>query len=333
RHVRRAFEAEYGITPVAYLQTCRLLLAKSLLTDSGLPMASVAAAAGFGSVRRMSALFRERYRMAPSDLRKRSKAAPGEVTVGLGCRPPYRFEELLELFRVRALAGVELVGEDPYSRTARIALPDGSRVEGRVRVADGPKRNALALTVSESLLPALPHIAARVRRQFDTDCDPQAIRDGVAQLDQVVPGAAVLGTRLPGCFEPFETACRAVLGQQISVAAANKLAARIVERFGAPVQTGIEGLTRLPRARRYPGARTRRGRVRRARRHQDALAGYPAHRGIGHERRPRPLAGRRHRRADGRPARDQGRRPLDRELHRHARPGAHRRVPRDRRGR
>ena len=82
-----------------------------------------------------------------------------------------------------------------------------------------------------------------VRRQFDVDCDPQAVHEGIASLDDAVPGAAVLGTRVPGCFDPFETAVRAVLGQQVTVVAANRLAARIVERYGKPMDTGIPGLT------------------------------------------------------------------------------------------
>lgn len=161
----------------------------------------------------------------------------------IGYRPPYCFERLLEFFRLRALPGVEVVGNDFYSRTVHIALEDGGFAQGWVRVSDNPRKNALAVSMSESLLPASSQVIARIRRQFDVDCDPQAIHDGIAQLNEVVPGAAVLGTRLPGCFDPFETCCRAVLGQQVSVLAANKLAARIVEHHGTPIDTEIEGLT------------------------------------------------------------------------------------------
>ena len=86
---------------------------------------------------------------------------------------------------------------------------------------------------------------ARLRRQFDTDCNPHAVYEGIASLNETVSGAAVVGTRLPGCFDGFETAVRAVLGQQVSVAAANKLAARIVATCGIPIDTGIEGLERV----------------------------------------------------------------------------------------
>lgn len=247
RHLRRAFEGEFGVTPLQYLQTCRLLLAKSLLTDTSLPVARVAEAAGFGSVRRFNDTFKKHYRLRPSDMRKRKRATRGAaecITLHLGYRPPYRFDLLLGFFASRAIEGVEKVQDGAYLRTVRMILPDGSEAAGWVRVADDPKRHALAVTISESLLPCAAAVAARVRRQWDTDCDPQAVLKGIASLDDAVPGAAVAGTRLPGCFEPFETACRAVLGQQVSVAAANRFAARIAQSFGSPVDTGIEGLVR-----------------------------------------------------------------------------------------
>ena len=247
RHLRRAFQGEFGVTPLQYLQTCRLLLAKSLLTDTSLPVAQVAEAAGFGSVRRFNDTFKKHYRLRPSDLRKRKRATRGTaegITLHLGYRPPYRFDLLLSFFASRAIEGVENVQDGAYLRTVRLPLPDGGVAAGWVRVADDPKRHALAVTLSESLLPCTAAVAARVRRQWDTDCDPLAVQEGIASLDDAVPGAAVAGTRLPGCFEPFETACRAVLGQQVSVAAANRFAARIAQGFGAPIDTGVEGLER-----------------------------------------------------------------------------------------
>lgn len=174
----------------------------------------------------------------------REDCAPsGTAIVRLGYRPPYRFPELLSFFRARMLSGVEVVDESSYARTVCLHGPNGKTVQGWLRVQDDPKRNELVVTMSESLVPCAPQVIARVRRLFDCDCDPQTIAGRLASLDNIVPGAVREGTRLPGCFEPFETACRAVLGQQISVSAANKLAARIVKRFGTPVETGIDGLT------------------------------------------------------------------------------------------
>ena len=162
----------------------------------------------------------------------------------LGYRPPLRFAELLAFFRGRALAGVELVDDTSYSRTVRIPLPDGDEAAGWLRVEDDPARGALVLSMSESLLPATSIVVARVRRMFDLDCDPEIVFEGLSALDALRPGAKVLGTRLPGCFEPFETCCRAVLGQQVSVTTANRMAARVIERYGSFVDTGIKGLSR-----------------------------------------------------------------------------------------
>ena len=257
RHLRRVFEEELGVTPVRYLQTCRLLLAKSLIIDTRIPIAQVAASAGFGSVRRLNHLFKERYRLTPTQLRKKKVAgAQGplgqEVAVHLGYRPPYRFDRLLSFFRSRQIEGVESVDDVSYARTVRIegAPCEGGDVVGWVRVEDDPGKRRLRVTMSESLLPAVSQVAARIRRQFDLDCDPDAVHKGIRSLDELVPGAAVPGTRVPGAFDAFETAVRAVLGQQVSVAAANKLAARIAAMHGTPVDVGVAGLRFL-----FPTAR------------------------------------------------------------------------------
>ena len=246
RHLRRVFMEEFSVTPAQYLQTCRLLLAKSLLTDTRLSVARIAEAAGFGSVRRMNQLFRDRYRMTPTDLRRRNPASSqgDEITLRIGYRAPYKFANLLAFFRMRALAGVELVDDDSYARTVRLAGAQGEWTNGWLRVRDNTRAGALELTVSESLVPVLPQVIARIRRQFDVDCDPMAVHGCIAaSLEAIVPGAEVLGTRLPGCFDPFETACRAILGQQVSVLAANKLAARVVDAYGPEVETGVGGLS------------------------------------------------------------------------------------------
>lgn len=247
RHLRRAFEAEYGVTPAQYLRTCRLLLAKSLLTDTDLPVSRVAKSSGFGSVRRFNDAFKEHYRLTPSDLRKKHGKATvrsGTITVHLSYRPPYRFPELLAFFRDRALAHVELVDDVSYTRTVRLEDRDGNVACGWVRVEDDPAGNQLVVTMSDELVPAVSEVIARVRRMFDTDSDPMAISQALSPLDEAVRGVHIDGVRVPGCFDTFEIACRAVIGQQISVRAANKLAGRIVERYGERIETGIEGLDR-----------------------------------------------------------------------------------------
>lgn len=247
RHLRRVFLEEYRVTPVQYLQTCRLLLAKSLLTDTDLSVLETAMAAGFGSLRQMNRLFQTQYKLSPTALRKRAsqgKAHTGAITVTLGYRPPYCWEELLEFLSGRAIQGVEQVDRGRYSRTVRLTDRKGGLCTGWIQVARRPKMDALSVTMSDTLIPVLPQVLSRVRRLFDLCCDPDAVYEVLQDMNRIEPGLCVRGRRVPGCFEPFETAVRTVLGQQISVKAASTLAGRLAAEFGAPVETGLEGLCR-----------------------------------------------------------------------------------------
>ncbi len=246
RHLRRVFTSEFGVSPVQYLQTQRLLLAKSLLTDTSLSVTDVAFAAGFGSLRRFNALFKEHYRMPPSALRKQVKAssaaARGSATLFLGYRPPYLWDNILAFLEGRAIPGVERVAGGAYHRT--VSIEHGQDVyRGWVSVRNAEKKNALAVTVSEALLPAIPVILARVKNLFDLQCGPEEIYNCLARMNEIKEGMCVRGARLPGSFDPFEMAVRAVLGQQITVKAARTLAARIVSALGTGISTPIEGLT------------------------------------------------------------------------------------------
>ncbi len=248
RHLRRVFMAEYHVTPVQYLQTCRLLLAKNLLTDTNLPVLEVAMAAGFGSLRRFNDLFKKQYRLSPTALRKQcpeENKKSGEITLALGYRPPYRWDELLVFLAGRTIPGVETVANGVYRRTVRLQTPAGKWETGWLRVGHLPQKNAISVTVSGTLLPVLPQVLARVRRLFDIYCDPDAVYQTLATMNTLQPGLSVLGTRLPGCFDAFEMAVRAVLGQQITVKAAGTLAARLVNAYGIPVETGVQDLTHV----------------------------------------------------------------------------------------
>ncbi len=246
RHLRRAFTAEFTVPPVRYLRTCRLLLARNLLADTDLSVTDVAMAAGFGSLRRFNGLFRQHYGMPPTALRRRLPdrgESAGNATLMLGYRPPYRWEQLLDFLAQRAISGVELVNGGGYTRTVRHVTGEGQHLCGWVRVGHRPGKNALAVTVSSALLPALPYLLARVRDLFDLHCCPDAVYETLSAMNDIRPGLCVPGTRLPGCFDPFEMAVRAILGQQITVKAAGTLAGRIAKTFGTPVDTGIDGLT------------------------------------------------------------------------------------------
>ena len=158
RHLRRVFEDAYHVRPVEYRQTCRLLLAKSLLTDTDLSVVDVAYSAGFGSLRRFNEVFRRRYRLTPTALRSQARLSRTEgdaVQLSLGYRPPYRWDLMLKFLARRAIPGVEKVEEDRYARTIRLRS-SGRDLTGWVTVGNDAEHNRLAVTVSASLLPALP---------------------------------------------------------------------------------------------------------------------------------------------------------------------------------
>ncbi|MDL2253468.1 helix-turn-helix domain-containing protein [Ruminococcaceae bacterium OttesenSCG-928-I18] len=248
RHLRRVFVREYHVPPVQYLQTCRLLLAKNLLTDTDLSVLDVAMASGFGSLRRFNDVFKKQYQLSPTALRKQApteKRQGSGITLALGYRPPYRWEEVLGFLAARAIAGIELVQDGEYRRTAHFTNAENIHFYGWVGVSHLPQKNALAVRVSESLLPVLPQVLARVKHLFDLCCEPCVIHETLSVMNEIRPGLCVLGTRLPGSFDPFEMTVRAVLGQQITVKAARTLAFRMAEAFGKPVQTAVEGLTHV----------------------------------------------------------------------------------------
>lgn len=248
RHLRRVFSEEYNVSPVQYLQTCRLLLAKNLLTDTGLSILEIALASGFNSLRRFNDAFKKQYNLAPTALRKQvsdQKKYNNEITLLLGYRPPYHWAELIRFLSGRAIVGVEVVKDNEYLRTVHLKDAAGNSIYGWIRVGHQAQKNALSITLSESLLPVLPQVLARIRQLFDLYCDPDAVYDTLQVMNDLRPELCKLGTRVPGCFNVFEMLVRTILGQQISVKAASTLASRIVEQYGTPLATGVEGLTHI----------------------------------------------------------------------------------------
>jgi len=240
RHLRRVFEAEYGVTPVAYAQTARLLLAKRLLTDTRMPVTEVALAAGFGSLRRFNSLFSARYRLQPTSLRRTTSRA---ATVDfhrfvLATRAPFDYRRLLAFHAARALPGVEAIDGQRMRRTLAKVAADGKPTFGWIEVRPAPR--GIEVRIDARLAPALPRVLAACKHAFDLDCQPDAVSAGLGEL-----AAARPGLRLPGAFDGFETAVRTILGQQVSVKAARTLAGRLAERFGTPVETPFAGVSRL----------------------------------------------------------------------------------------
>ncbi len=239
RHLRRAFRAEFGVSPVAFAQTQRLLLAKRLLTDTALPVTEIAFASGFASVRRFNALFKAQYRLQPSQLRR---VAPGAAALDtldfeLSFRPPYDWPVVSAFLGARAIAGVEALAHGVYRRTVRVA-PDGQQQFGWLEVGLSRKKPALRVSVSASLARALPPVLSRIKALMDLACNPVEVAQALGTLARKHPGL-----RVPGAFDGFEVAVRAILGQQVTVAAARTVAGRFAAAFGDRVATPFDALT------------------------------------------------------------------------------------------
>jgi AraC family transcriptional regulator of adaptative response / DNA-3-methyladenine glycosylase II len=208
RHLRRAMEAELGVAPIQLAQTRRLAFAKRLLQDTAMPLADLAFAAGYASVRRFDAAFQERFR-----------------------RPPLAWGALLDFLGARALPGVETVAGGEYRRMVTLGERSGS-----VTARHDPRREpgVVRVRVSLSLAPRLVELASRLRSLFDLDAHPAEVDSHLREDRRLRPLVhARPGLRVPGAFDGFETAVRAVLGQQVSVAAPTTLAGRLLERFGS----------------------------------------------------------------------------------------------------
>lgn len=245
RHLRRVFAEELGASPLDVAATRRLLFAKQLLGETALPMTAIAQAAGYGSLRRFNATFSAAYGKAPREIRRGRTAngtAADELVLRLPYRAPYDFAHLLAFYARRTIAGVEVVAADGYRRSFVV---DG--VPGWFAVAPIAGDCALALRVHHPMSSALGMIAARVKRMFDVDADPRALATAFRCSELMKPLIRRWpGQRLPGAWDGFELAVRAVLGQQVSVAAARTLAARVVATYGPPFAEGaVVGLTAL----------------------------------------------------------------------------------------
>lgn len=230
RHLRRLFEQQLGVSPNDVAATRRLLFAKQLLIETGLSVTSVAAAAGYSSLRRFNAAFLDAFAKPPRDFRRGlgGRRDGDALTLRIPYRQPYDFAGLLEFLARRAIPGVEQVEAGEYRRSFCI---EGD--VGWFSVSARSNDPALQLSVHGIRPQHLGQLAARVRRMFDVDADPAAIMQVLGRDRLLRPLTRRWpGQRLPCAWDAFELGVRAVLGQQISVAAARTFAARIVERFG-----------------------------------------------------------------------------------------------------
>jgi AraC family transcriptional regulator of adaptative response / DNA-3-methyladenine glycosylase II len=237
----RSFEEHVGATPSEVAELRRIHLAKQLIDETSLSMADVARASGLRSSRRLEDTFQRLFKRSASSLRRgRAAARSGELQLLLPYLPPYDWPTMLEWHRRRAIPGVEQVLDGAYVRT--IAL-DGHC--GIVRV-EPASSNALRATIRFPEIRALSRIRARLRRAFDLGADTLAIGEHLAADPLLAPlVAARPGLRVPGVWDGFELAIRAVLGQQITVVAARTLAGRLVASCGRLLERPEGALTHV----------------------------------------------------------------------------------------
>jgi AraC family transcriptional regulator, regulatory protein of adaptative response / DNA-3-methyladenine glycosylase II len=261
RHLRRSMSRELGLSPNELAQSYRLLLAKKLLGETALPVTRVAYASGFQSLRRFNSVFRERYALSPSAVRRariparavRSSgagAAPAlmsdAVHLSLGYRAPFAWESLLDVLRREAVQGVEFFDAGHYARTVSV---DGQ--SGVIAVDDDAcggtlkraTKSQLNIALSPSLLPALMPLLVRLRQLFDLDSEPLLVD---AHLENMGLRSFVRrrpGLRIPGAMDGFEIALRVLVGGTAPSQRARL--ARIVRALGEPIESGHPELVRL----------------------------------------------------------------------------------------
>jgi AraC family transcriptional regulator, regulatory protein of adaptative response / DNA-3-methyladenine glycosylase II len=252
RHLRRLFVANLGVTPDGLARSARAHFARRLLDDTDLSMLEIAHITGFGSLRQFNRTCREIFRASPRALRaKRRKAdrlvADGGLPLRLAFRGPLDWDALIAYFAARAIRGVEHVSKATYRRTI---LVDGD--PGVIELSPGGDDH-LVLVAHLPHWEELTHLVARARRIANLDLDPDEPAHHLAGDPTIGPLLrARPGLRVPGSWCPFETGVRAIIGQRVTVAAANTIAGRLVERHGTPVP----GLGRLSLTHTFPPAST-----------------------------------------------------------------------------
>jgi AraC family transcriptional regulator of adaptative response / DNA-3-methyladenine glycosylase II len=246
RHLGRLFRRHVGAAPLSVAKTRRLHLSKRLLDETDLSMTEVSLASGFGSVRRFNTTVRGTYGQTPSELRRAARREPAarsgdRLTLRLSYRPPFDWASLVAFLAARAIPGVEQVTPGSYRRTIRTG--DRSGVLEVVPVADRDELE-LRLDVEPG---ELVDCINRVRRIFDLDAVPDEIAEHLRSDPWIAAHVdSWPGLRLPGAWDGFEVAVRAILGQQVSVKGATTLSGRLASRFGeVRTPSGEPGLERL----------------------------------------------------------------------------------------
>ena len=240
RHLRRLFEEHVGTSPIEVAQAHRLLFAKKLLSETALRVSDVAHASGFSSVRRFNAAIRDVYGKTPRELRGSPASRDHRIRLKLPFKPPYDWSAMLAFVRARAIEGIEEVDADvdggAYRRTFETGVVEVRREND----------SHLLATIQLDDVRVMTSIVVRLKRLLDLDADVELIGRHLSGDGTLAPLVAKRpGLRVPGAWDGFELAVRAVVGQQITVAAARRLAGKIVERYGERLPEPVGGLSRM----------------------------------------------------------------------------------------
>ena len=249
RHLTRVVTEELGAGPLALARAQRAQTARHLLVSTTLTASDVAFAAGFASIRQFNDTVAEVFGLTPSQVRSAVRAmgaAPtpaGAVAVRLVAREPFDGAGVVEWLRTRAIPGIEAADGASYARSVR--LPGGLGV-----VSVTPEAGAVRVVAHLEDLTDLPSLLARVRRLFDLDADPGVYDAALAEHPCLATSVnATPGIRIPGALDPVEMVVRAVLGQQVSVAAARTAIRRLADGFAEPLPAALSsvvpGITRV----------------------------------------------------------------------------------------
>jgi AraC family transcriptional regulator of adaptative response / DNA-3-methyladenine glycosylase II len=248
RQLRRLFRAHLGASPHAVALTRRLDFARKLIDETNLSMTDVAFASGFESIRRFNDAVKKRFGESPSDLRRYARknqidnGSKNRMVLQLPFRPPLDWQALLSYLKARQISGVEVIENNHYCRSIR-----KGKNHGVIKVTLSEKDSHLELTLQINDMTGLMNTVQRVRRIFDLGADPMYITDHLKKDPELSPIiASSPGLRIPGGWDNFEIAVRTVIGQHISIQAANTITRRLVQRYGTPIRNSfIPGITHL----------------------------------------------------------------------------------------
>jgi AraC family transcriptional regulator of adaptative response / DNA-3-methyladenine glycosylase II len=246
RQLRRLFVQHLGVAPIKIASTHRLHFARSLIEQTGMPMAEIALNSGFKSIRQFNHALQTTVGQSPTELRRLRGNLPvssrrGVPTVRLSYRPPFHWPALMHFLELRATPGVEVVTTDSYQRTI-----NSEAGAGIIEVMPDPKAACLNVRIALPKYSGLLRVVQRVRRVFDLEADPLHIEAHLSRDHRLKPlSERRPGLRVPGVWDAFEVAVRAALGQRLIAMDSNEVAGQLVEKFGRRIRSSVDGLTHL----------------------------------------------------------------------------------------